>query len=84
MFIALMIVCNIEGGCVQLADIRGPYLTEELCLNRIEEFVEDFSTSGITKDWYFHSGECTFDKSPPGSSPLQSTYKLRTVHDHAH
>jgi len=83
-FIALMIVCNIEGGCVQLVDIRGPYLTEELCLNRIEEFVEDFSTSEITKDWYFHSGECTFDKSPPGNNPSQPTYKLRTDHDHAH
>ncbi len=84
MFIALMIVCNIKGGCVQLADIRGPYLTEELCLNRIEEFVEDFYTSGITKDWYCHSGECTFDKSPLGNNPSQPTYKLRTGHDHAH
>ncbi len=84
MFIALMIVCNIEGGCVQLADIRGPYLTEELCLNRIEEFVKDFSTNRMTKDWYFHSGKCRSDKSPPGSSPLQSTYISCIGHAHVH
>lgn len=70
--------------CVELLDIRGPYPTEELCLNRIEEFFEDFSINETTSDWQFHSGKCLFDKSPLGNNPSQPTYKLRTGHDHAH
>lgn len=84
MFTALMIVCYFEMQCVELMDLKGPYPTEELCLNRIQEFFEDFSTSEISKDWYFHSGECMFDKSLLDNNPSQPTYKLRIGHDHVH
>lgn len=43
MFEAWLIICNIyiPTACIELQDTRGPYLTETLCENRIEEMRKD-------------------------------------------
>jgi len=43
MFEAWLIICNIyiPTACIELQDTRGPYLTEALCENRIEEMRKD-------------------------------------------
>ena len=43
MFEAWLIICNmyIPTACMELQDIRGPYLTKEICENHIEEMRKD-------------------------------------------
>lgn len=41
MFAAILMVCPVFAAqeCLQLTDNRGPYLSEDACLVRIEEMV---------------------------------------------
>ena len=42
MFLAIVMVCSFvrEGDCMKFTDTRGPHLTREKCMTRIEEMIE--------------------------------------------
>ncbi len=42
MFLAIVMVCSLvrEGDCMKFTDTRGPHLTREKCMTRIEEMIE--------------------------------------------
>ena len=47
MFLAMVMVCSLvrEGDCMKFTDTRGPHLTREKCMTRIEEMIETINTT---------------------------------------
>ncbi len=45
MFLAIVMVCSLvrEGDCMKFTDTRGPYLSENVCIARVNEMIEDIS-----------------------------------------
>ena len=45
MFLAIVMVCSLvsEGDCVKFTDNRGPYLSEDACIARVHEMIEDIT-----------------------------------------
>jgi len=43
MFTAMVLVCSLVGGedCIEFIDNRGPYLTEESCMVRVNQMMRD-------------------------------------------
>lgn len=39
MFEIFLLVCYIDGSCIEISDQRGPYKEETDCENRLEEMI---------------------------------------------
>ena len=57
MFLAIVMVCSLarEGECMKCTDTRGPHLTREKCMTRIEEMIESVNPTlpKEAKQFYF-------------------------------
>ena len=42
MFLAILMVCSLarENDCIKFTDTRGPYLSENVCIARVQEMIK--------------------------------------------
>jgi hypothetical protein len=57
MFTAVIVACHLvlPDKCMQITDIRGPYHTEERCIERVDEMVYE-----LTALWTFYKTPMIF------------------------
>lgn len=58
MFTAIILACHalIPDACMELTDNRGPYRTEQVCKERLQEMVKD-----TIRIWYEHETPVTIE-----------------------
>tara|TARA_R100000734_G_C3312708_1_gene103807 strand:- start:838 stop:1056 length:219 start_codon:yes stop_codon:yes gene_type:complete len=72
MFTAILFVCSLidQTNCYKLVDNRGPYETEEKCLTRVEEMINDIPN--VLPHYRTVRFTCNNDKGKKGVEGLET------------
>lgn len=57
MFEVILIICLIDGNCIRYKDLRGPYYSDSVCEDRLEEMVRSIPRL-VAKPWRIYKSEC--------------------------